>query len=102
MKKDQGITKGELIKSIHLKMPHGSTLTSTAAFYSALVEVLQQAIADKTPVRLAGIGLFETVAARPKKGRSFGGDEISIPAKYRVRFVPAIQLKRALPPLTAQ
>lgn len=78
MVKDSDITKSDALKVI-----------------DTLVEVVSEELKnDDGKLTLVGFGTFKTIVKKKKKGRNpRTGDEIIIPKKRAVKFVPGKKLK---------
>ena len=59
-----------------------------------LVSIIQKGLKEGETIRLAGLGTFKTVERKERKGRNpQTGEEIVIPARKVVKFLPAKELK---------
>jgi DNA-binding protein HU-beta len=80
-----------------VKMVNESTITKADALkvIDSLVEVVSEELLKKDgKLTLVGFGTFKTIIKKQKKGRNpRTGDQIIIPQKRVVKFVPGKKLK---------
>jgi len=77
MVKDSSITKGDALKVL-----------------DTLIEVITNELKAQGKLTLVGFGTFKTINKKEKKGRNpRTGDEIIIPEKKVVKFLPGKNLK---------
>lgn len=59
-----------------------------------VVGTITESLADKTNVKITGLGTFKVVEFKARTGRNpRTGESISIPAKQRIRFTPISYVK---------
>ena len=77
MVKDSNITRGDALKVL-----------------DTLIEVITEELKKEGKLTLVGFGTFKTIRKKEKKGRNpRTGDEIIIPKKKVVKFLPGKKLK---------
>lgn len=87
--------KSELVDTV----ANSSCMTKKTAanVINACLEAICDSLARGEKVRLAGLGSFSVVQRKARKGRNpQTGEAIVIPAKTKLRFNPAKQLRQAV------
>lgn len=76
----------------------GTSRAVADAALGALLQSIQEALADGDRVVLTGFGAFEVRRVKARRLRSVqrGGGEITVPAHDRVAFVPGAELRGAV------
>lgn len=88
------MNKAELVKAIAAKT---STKKEAAEFVDHLFETLVMTLKKKQPIAIAGFGTFKVRDRKARMGRNpKTGEAIKIPAKKKIVFRAAKQLKEAV------
>ena len=89
------MNKAELVKAIAEKAQ--TTKLNAEKCLNAFIEAIKEALRNNEEVRLVGFGTFKVTNRKERKGRNpKTGEEITIPAKKAVKFVPRKELKEAV------
>ena len=75
----------------------GGTKAAADVALAAVVELLEETLANGQKVVLTGFGTFEVKRVKARKVRPIrGGDVVDVPAHDRVGFVPGASLRAAI------
>ena len=89
------LRKADLAGRLSSKM--GGTKAAADVALAALVEVLEEALANDNKVVLTGFGTFDVKQMKARKVRPVrGGAAVDVPAHKRVGFSPGASLKAAI------
>ncbi len=89
------MNKAELVATVAEKI--GSSKSGAAAALDAVLETIEESLADGQDVTLAGFGVFKVVPKAARTGRNPGtGESIAIPATILPKFVASKRLKDAV------
>lgn len=88
------MTKTELIRHMSKKLDSQKEAQSAL---ESLLSAISETLKNGDPVSLAGFGTFKVSKRNARKGRNpQTGEEIKIPSKNVVRFLPGKHLKDAM------
>lgn len=89
------MTKNDLI--INVAKITGEKNSTAQKVTEAVIESIQNALAQGDTVTLQGFGAFKPVAAPQRQARNpKTGDMVTVPAKTKVKFIPGKNLKEAV------
>nr|WP_297502676.1 HU family DNA-binding protein [Ferrovum sp.] len=89
------MNKAELVATIAEKL--GCSKSGAATALEAVLETIEESLADGQDVTLAGFGVFKAVSKAARAGRNPGtGESIAIPATTIPKFVASKRLKEAV------
>lgn len=88
------LRKNDLVRAMAKET--GMTLKDTESVLETLLETIKEVIAKGDSVSLYGFGKFETYMSEERKGvNPATREEITIPARRRIRFKAGSELKKA-------
>lgn len=88
------MNKGDLVNEVAKVV---STKKEAQNAVDCILSSIQDALANKEAVQIAGFGTFKVAQRSARKGRHpQTGDEIDIPASVVAKFVPGKALKEAV------
>lgn len=89
------MNKKEFVKAISEKL--GTTQKAAGEYLDAVVEVIMEALAEGTEVKISGFGTFSVTERAAREGRNpMTGETIQIDAKKSPKFKAAKALKDAV------
>ena len=89
------LRRADLAGRLSSKM--GGTKADADVALAAMVEVLEEALANGHKIVLTGFGTFQVKRARARTVRPIrGGDPVEVPPHDRVGFVPGASLRAAI------
>ncbi len=90
------MNKADLVKIVAEKT--GLTQADTGKAINAFLETIEDALKKKERVAFVGFGTFKVAYRKGKKGRNpRTKEEIEIPPRNVVRFIPGKKLKEEIP-----
>ncbi len=96
MEENGSVTKSDLIAKIQRETGLSSRNKAEDA-YKAIVGGIMSAMTDGETVNLTDFGTFKKIATAERQGRNpQTGEQITIPAGFRIKFKPARKLKDLL------
>lgn len=75
-------------------------LARTRPWVEAVLASLEDAIIQEDELKIAGLGIFEHVARKARKGRNAStGEPLDIPARTAVKFTPSGRIADEVAPM---
>lgn len=82
------MTKTEFIKKV--SVDSGAPYVHSEKWTNAVLDSLADALITEDVLKLRGVGIFEHVARKPRKGRNAStGEIIEIPARTSIKYTPS-------------
>lgn len=90
------MTKKEFVEEI-VKKGLAKTKIEATEVAEGVIEIIRDSIVSGNPLAITGFGKFEVVDVQARVGRNpQTGEEVKIPARKKIKFVPSKELKESV------